>query len=78
MAPKRRRPAREPPAGLLDWTAARHWDYGGPKPCRYCDGPTQLRDSKGKPSHKVCAEDALAERRAEAAQAYEAERLGEQ
>lgn len=82
MAPRRRRPpkgpAREPPpSGLLDWTDAQHWDYRGPKPCRYCDGPTQLRDGKGKAAHKVCAEQALSARHAEAAQAYEAERLGE-
>ncbi|WP_327385001.1 hypothetical protein [Streptomyces sp. NBC_01207] len=81
MPPRKSRtrpPSSEPPTtGLLDWTDSRHWDYGGPRPCRWCEKPTQLRDGKGRPSHKVCAEAVMAERVAEAAQAYEAERLGE-
>lgn len=44
---------------LLNWRD-RHWD-STPKPCRYCGQPTQLRDSKRHPAHKVCAETALAE-----------------
>lgn len=55
----------------LDWRAASHWDYDGPRPCRYCEQPTQLRDSKRSPAHKVCAEEALAQQAAEAAEAYQ-------
>ncbi|MCM1964903.1 hypothetical protein [Streptomyces sp. G1] len=77
MPPRKRRsqPDPLPPSGLLDWSHGPHWAWRA-EPCRYCDGPpTQLRDSKGKPAHKVCAEAALAARAAEAAEAYEAERL---
>ncbi|MGJ3559005.1 hypothetical protein ACR6C2_08495 [Streptomyces sp. INA 01156] len=46
-------------------------------PCRYdCGGlPTQLRDGKGRPAHKVCAEAAIAQQIQEYAEAYENERL---
>lgn len=56
---------------LLDWRDSSHWDYGGPRPCRYCEEPTQLRDSRNKPAHKLCAERALAQQAAEAADAYQ-------
>lgn len=63
-----------PPGGVLDWSSSLHW--GGPLlKCRYCTGPTPLRDSRGKPAHKVCAEMAIAEQVAEYAAAYENERL---
>jgi hypothetical protein len=72
---KRRRapPKTEPdyvPGTLLNWNASTHWDYDGPRPCRYCADPTQLRDSHGKHAHKTCAEDALAQQVADAAEAY--------
>ncbi|MFM9590784.1 hypothetical protein ACKI16_29780 [Streptomyces scabiei] len=37
--------------------------------------PTRLRDSKGQPAHKVCAELAIAAQQQEYAEAYENERL---
>lgn len=70
-----RRP--EPPAtGVLDWRGSDHWGYW-PLPCRYkCElMPTHLRDSKGQPAHKVCAEAAIARQIQEYAEAYENERL---
>jgi hypothetical protein len=54
---------------LLDWRSPDHWSWTE-KPCRYCDKPTQMRDSKHKPAHKLCAERALAQQAAEAADAY--------
>ncbi|MBP5870902.1 hypothetical protein F3K21_35180 [Streptomyces scabiei] len=60
---------RDPPP-LLDWSDRSHWSHT-PGPCRYCGKPTNLRDSKRKPSHKVCAEEALAQQAAEAADAYQ-------
>lgn len=72
--PRRRRaPPAEPdytPGQLLDWRDPSHWSWD-PAPCRYCGEPTQLRDSKGKPAHKVHAEEALALQHAEAADAYQ-------
>lgn len=64
-----RLPAEPPPVPLLDWRDSSHWSHVE-KPCRYCAGPTQLRDSKRKPAHKTCAEQALATQAAEAADAY--------
>ncbi len=58
------------PGALLDWTDSSHWDYAGPGPCRYCGSPTQLLDSSRHHSHKVCAEEALAQQAADAADAY--------
>lgn len=55
---------------LLDWRDSSHWSATS-KPCRYCGEPTPLRDSKGKPAHKVHAEQALARQAAEAADAYQ-------
>lgn len=53
---------------LLNWSnPVAHWAWE-PKPCRYCGSPTHLRDSKGSPAHKVCAEQALAEQAAERAE----------
>jgi hypothetical protein len=62
------------PPPLLDWRDASHWSWTE-KPCRYCQRPTNLRDSKRSPAHKSCAEEALAARAAEAAEAYENEHL---
>ncbi|MFF6781384.1 hypothetical protein [Streptomyces sp. NPDC012510] len=62
-------PAGRDPPPLLDWRDASHWSHQQ-KPCRYCGGLTNLRDSKRKPSHKVCAEAALAQQAAEQADAY--------
>ncbi|KUF18422.1 hypothetical protein [Streptomyces silvensis] len=59
------------PGTLLGWNDSKHWDYDGPRPCRYCDIPTQLRDSHGSHAHKTCAEEALAQQAAEAADAYQ-------
>jgi hypothetical protein len=61
-------PGPVPP--LLDWGSSAHWSPT-PKPCRYCGTPTNLRDSKGKPADKVCAEHAIARQAAEAADAYQ-------
>ncbi|MBK3625466.1 hypothetical protein JHN59_11530 [Streptomyces sp. MBT49] len=60
----------KPPTGVLDWTDRTHWDHRGPKPCRYCAGPTQLRDSDRKPAHKTCAERALSEQAEDATVIY--------
>jgi hypothetical protein len=74
-ARRRRRapPKTEPdyvPGTLLDWTdASVHWS-SRQLPCRYCGFPTNLRDSRMKPAHKTCAEEALARQVAEAADAY--------
>lgn len=66
-------PAGRDPPPLLDWRDSSHWS-NTPKPCRYCQGLTNLRDSKRAPAHKVCAEAALAAQAAEAADAYDSER----
>lgn len=48
---------------LLDW---RHAKVGDPAPCVICRRPALMRDpDTQQPKHKVCAEQALAERRAE-------------
>lgn len=53
---------------LLNWRSmALHWSSQA-KQCRYCGGATFLRDSKGAPAHKVCAEAALERQAAEAAE----------
>lgn len=57
-------------APLLDWRSPAHWSWT-PKPCRYCGADTNLRDSKRKPAHKVCAEQAIAQQNAEMADAYQ-------
>lgn len=57
----------DPP--LLDWRDPAHWSWDA-EPCRYCAGPTHLRDSKRKPAHKTCAEQALAQQAADTAAAY--------
>ncbi|MEU1273054.1 hypothetical protein [Streptomyces sp. NPDC005799] len=72
---RRRAPPKAPereytPGQLLDWTDRSHWAWD-PLPCRYCGQPTNLRDSKGAPAHKTCAEAALAQQAAEAADAYQ-------
>lgn len=58
---------RDPP--LLDWSDRSHWSHTA-RQCRYCPGLTHLRDGKGKPAHKVCAEAALAQQAADLADAY--------
>lgn len=58
------------PGQLLDWVSSRHWNYDGPAPCRYCGAAAFLLDSGRHPAHKTCAEDALAQQQAEAAEAY--------
>jgi len=55
---------------LLDWRDSSHWSHTE-KPCRYCGQLTQMRDSKRSPAHKLCAEQALAQQAAEAADAYQ-------
>jgi hypothetical protein len=55
--------------GLLDWRDADHWSYTA-KPCRYCQRPVHLRDSRRHPACKCCAEEALARQAAEAAEAH--------
>lgn len=75
---RRSKPQRPdpPPSGVLDWSGNGHWG-STPRPCRYqCGGsPTRLRDSKGRPAHKVCAEAAIVRQAQEYAEAYENERL---
>ncbi|MFD3574736.1 hypothetical protein [Streptomyces sp. NPDC058644] len=66
-APRTRR--APPPGTLLDWRDSSHWSER-PRPCRYCGHFTHLRDSKRSPAHKVCAEAAIAQQAAEAADAY--------
>ncbi|MFJ5038014.1 hypothetical protein [Streptomyces parvulus] len=77
MARRKSTPRRPepPPTGVLNWRDSAHWDWDGPLPCRYqCGGePTQLRDSKRQPAHKVCAELAIAQQIQEYAEAYENE-----
>lgn len=59
---------RPPP--LLDWRDRRHWsDYSAP--CWHCHQPTNLRDDKKKPAHKVCAERALAAEQARTLNRYQ-------
>lgn len=59
-----------PPSGLLDWTSSAHWSKHQ-LPCRYCGEMTNLRDSRRKPAHKTCAEGALSQQAAEAAEVYQ-------
>ncbi|MGW0495078.1 hypothetical protein ACWD0Z_06445 [Streptomyces sp. NPDC003007] len=69
---RRRAPPTEPeylPGQLLDWRDSSHWS-DRPLPCRYCGFPAHTRDSRMKPAHKVCAEDALAAQARDAADAY--------
>lgn len=69
-ARKRSRPAPAfRPGQLLDWTGPGHWSWTE-KPCRWCGTPTPLRDGHRHPSHKVCAEQAIATQAEEAAEAY--------
>jgi hypothetical protein len=70
-----RRPRPQPPpTGILDWRDSSHWSSIS-KPCRYCQQPTNLRDSKRSPAHKTCAEAALAQQAADAADAYQTGQL---
>jgi hypothetical protein len=43
----------------LDWRDSSHYSAIDAA-CRYCGGPTRLRDEVGRPAHKVCAEAQLA------------------
>jgi hypothetical protein len=63
-----------PTSGLLDWTNSRHWSLQV-RPCRYCQEPTNLRDSFRKPAHKTCAEAAIADQVRDQAAAYQNQRL---
>lgn len=65
-------PEVEPP--LLDWRDSSHWSEVA-RPCRYCGRDTNLRDSKKSPAHKVCAERAIAQQAADAAEAYDSDTL---
>ncbi|WP_432164907.1 hypothetical protein [Streptomyces sp. bgisy031] len=67
---RRRAPPELPPGGVLDWRDSSHWS-SRELPCRYCGFDTHLRDSKHKPAHKTCAEEALAQQAADAADAYQ-------
>lgn len=59
-----------PASGVLDWSdTKRHWAQR-PRPCRFCKGPTCLRDEGGRPSHKACAETYRARKQAHAVQVY--------
>lgn len=58
------------PGQLLDWTDSSHTNHTGLRPCRYCGVDTGLLDSGRHSAHKVCAEQALAQQVAEAAEAY--------
>jgi hypothetical protein len=52
-------PAQQTPAThgtTLDWS---HHRTGNGRPCVICQRPTCLRDENGRPSHKVCAEEAI-------------------
>ena len=40
---------------LLNWRDSAHWS-GTDKPCVICHKPTPLLSDRGKPVHKVCAE----------------------
>ena len=40
---------------VLNWGDSSHWATD-PAPCVLCDQPTNLRSDRGKPAHKVCAE----------------------
>ena len=44
------------PMALLNWSSSKHFDSSGDKPCVLCTKPTPLRSDRGKPVHKVCAE----------------------
>lgn len=63
-------PVREPP--LLNWRDHPH-RHTSPVEllCRHCRQPTYLLDDDRQPSHKVCAEQALACQATKAAAAYQ-------
>ena len=44
---------------VLDWRDSRHLGPARPRPCWVCGRPTRLLDDRGRPSHKVCAEQLL-------------------
>lgn len=45
---------------VLDWSDQTHWSSRA-APCRICGATTSLRDSAGRPAHKVCVEELLDE-----------------
>ncbi len=47
----------------LNWSGAGHWSNRR-EPCIHCGSATNLRDTAGRPSHKVCCERALDQLRA--------------
>lgn len=48
---------------VLNWSStADHWSPVQ-LPCCHCGAPTNLRDGAARPSHKVCAERVIANRR---------------
>lgn len=47
-----------PPTRIVDWNHPRHWSHHA-APCRYCAKPAYMRDDQGRPTHKVCYEQAL-------------------
>lgn len=50
----------------LDWSGPEHWSQRR-QPCYLCGGLTNLRNTAGKPAHRVCVERALARIRRERA-----------
>jgi hypothetical protein len=44
----------------LDWSDRSHYRPEEKLPCRHGDGPTVMRDDRGKPCHLRCAERELA------------------
>lgn len=51
-------PTGSQPAVLLDWR--RHRVNNPPRLCRLCPELAFMTDEKGRPCHKVCAEDEIA------------------
>lgn len=54
--PRPHRPTGTDPA-LLDWSAKSRW-LAQPQPCQHCGKPASLLNDQGRPSHKVCQEQA--------------------
>jgi hypothetical protein len=45
---------------VLDWKDGTHWNYAKQAPCIHCGKPALLLDDVSRPTHKTCAEAALA------------------
>lgn len=41
---------------VLNWHHRQHWGGGRRLPCICCGKPAFLRDKRGRPCHKTCAE----------------------